>query len=1118
MKFLLLFCFLFISVLELTAAKSADVFPFTFTSNPPRVDGKIDANEYPTVIYGLIDASTHLMYPRESFLAVAADDKNIYIGASIEFSYNYTPVSTSNLRDDSKQITGGDTFNLFIRNDIDLKSRKVAGHYINIHPNGNIYDCYEVVDWKKLDCERTPAVNYNLVVKNSSKNNVWTVELRIPRHELKLDGSCPFAFAAGFRLQSQRYTLLDQPVFFDHNEGFGIGIFSKVGVQTRQETLNQGIVRTVATLNDEYGVGGQGNAVWKLRVPEIREVASGMVVDKHVGQEVKVSTKSLLKEWQEEFVLKSASVSIGAENEFKLNEPGTYCLDTTFSFKNKVIFNRAMPFAFFEPFKVMLYPVPSKDAVKASFKCYGVSNADLDKVSIAFTRQNKEYMKYVFPMNSKEKTCIFSMEKLVPGKYSVDVCLMDSKGKKIAGQTTEFTKLDIPVWLKERKGLEGLSSGWVPAPWIPVTEQNGIVSLWGRKYILQKGSLIKQLISQNMPLLASGINIKYLKDGKEYTINMLAPEFPLRDRGRLEAVQKGKSPHFLLTAKQCIEFDGMDRLALNISPGNKLKVDKLWLDIPLKNCSYMYTAGAGAWLTGSICDKDLLNPVSVWLGNDKAGLLIFLESYKGWLINSSKPRIVIRRHKDSAVLSLLLINEPSEVNKPMDLVAGLQVSPVKPYFAGWRNLRPMGWAWAPSPVNLWMTAPAHWTATYCNPVPRNPGILKAMTDYVDKHGQKVYPYSTPTTVSLYNMTKADTSFRPVKGIPREAALNEKSESNKIKEYWYFAEDWNTKPASIIPADTNGRMTAEIAKCSLRSSWVDYYTHAIYEVLKNSKVNGFYFDLPMGLGSTQYDERAYYTKDGKLEGFVDIFACRDLYKRLYFIFDKLRGESEKPYILGHGVPAMLPVCAFWDVAFHGEEVKPRVKFEFTELFLKTNLKGNPIAISDADTRDNSYNAASYRALYGPQFGVPHMLLPQYAYLPEFNIPAHSREILSFTFLHNNLLWPAYIPAGPIYDFWKKVEIPFGMGDTEFFPYWDNNIKTAPECVKLSYWKKKNKDKYLVAVSNWSDKPVEAGIKLPDFLNSLPQVSDMETGKKVNLAKEWTVNIPAHDLRVFVISKK
>ena len=149
----------------------------------------------------------------------------------------------------------------------------------------------------------------------------------------------------------------------------------------------------------------------------------------------------------------------------------------------------------------------------------------------------------------------------------------------------------------------------------------------------------------------------------------------------------------------------------------------------------------------------------------------------------------------------------------------------------------------------------------------------------------------------------------------------------------------------------------------------------------------------------------------------------------------------------------------------------------------------------------------------------MILPQYGYAKALEgLNELSREMLSFTFLHNNLLWPAYIPASPVYDFWERVEIPFGMGDSDFHPYWCNGIISEPECVKVSYWKKRTDEAYLVAVANWSSQSVTASIVLPFHLSSCEHCYDAETEEAMDTGESWGVTVGAHNLRVFRLARE
>jgi len=379
----------------------------------------------------------------------------------------------------------------------------------------------------------------------------------------------------------------------------------------------------------------------------------------------------------------------------------------------------------------------------------------------------------------------------------------------------------------------------------------------------------------------------------------------------------------------------------------------------------------------------------------------------------------------------------------------------------------------------------------------------------------VYPYLTPFYISMHDMVSRDLTYLlPGQKMPAGAFKRRIKDSRRIEAYWYFAEDWNLNPPQFT-GDGSARETSQMACVSPSSSWTDYFVGSVYEILKRSDIDGFYFDL--AAPRINFDETKGFlckSKDGVLEGTREYFAARDLYKRLYCVFDELRGSKRKPYILGHGSAAYLPLSSFWDVNFHGEGVKPKSKFEVTELFLQKRLAGCPIARPADPDAERSWDALAYRSSCGPQFGLPIMYLPQYSRTKGLHIKEHSREHLAWTFPHNNFLWPAYVPAGPVYEFWKKVEIPFGMADTSFFPYWDNGVKAQPECIKVSYWKKAGKDDYLLAAANWSGKAEPARIPMPARLRSFSECADAETGERIPVKDSvLLVAIPHHDLRVF-----
>jgi len=262
-----------------------------------------------------------------------------------------------------------------------------------------------------------------------------------------------------------------------------------------------------------------------------------------------------------------------------------------------------------------------------------------------------------------------------------------------------------------------------------------------------------------------------------------------------------------------------------------------------------------------------------------------------------------------------------------------------------------------------------------------------------------------------------------------------------------------------------------------------------------------------------------TKDGRREGSVELFAARDLYKRLYRVFEQHRGPSRRPWMFGHGFAVSAPYSSFWDVNFNCEEVKPQRPFGFTAMNLQRSLEGTPMArrVDSADARD--FDALAWRAHFGQQFGLPNVVLPQYGYSPALNTNEHSREMLAWTFLHNNLLWPAYIQRHVVYKFWSKVEVPFGMGAAEFHPYWRNGVTARPAGVKVSFWSKPGGRDYLLGAVNFSGKAASATVSLPKALEGFGACVDMESDEVLSCAGgALLATIPPYDLRAFRFRKR
>lgn len=542
--------------------------------------------------------------------------------------------------------------------------------------------------------------------------------------------------------------------------------------------------------------------------------------------------------------------------------------------------------------------------------------------------------------------------------------------------------------------------------------------------------------------------------------------------------------------------------------------------VPFRNLPYsmlMANEGPGSqyWQRGLAADDLFATPRAfnvIWLGNDKAGCAFFTENYKGWVVDSTRPRVSLVSNQDVRRLNLLLVNGPASVDRPLEITFGLHPTPFKPFYSGWRDLRPQGLGIEPPPVSAAFVHASLWNSCDSKPSPRNWQVLEDIVRFTHGRKQKAYPYLGTFFISPYDNLRRNTFFDPAQGrFPESQLLRRKADATRQEEFFYFAEDWHVRPARVNEPEAETRQEVRTAA---GTSWADYFVHGVAEMLKRTDVDGFYldianpiFDMNEGRGLTVV------TKDGKREGTVELFAARDLYKRLYRVFEQHRGPSRRPWLFGHGFAVSVPYSPFWDANFNCEEVKPSKVFEFTAMNLQRSLEGAPSARREDAEGVRSFDAFAFRAHFGQQFGLPNVVLPQYGYNPTLKTAAHSREMLAWTFVHNNILWPAYIPAQPVYAFWSKVEVPFGMGDAVFQPYWRNGIAVEPTCVRVSCWSKPNEKDYLLAAANWSSEAASATIVLPGALCRFGRCVDMESGESLPCRESLRVSIPAFDLRVF-----
>lgn len=1116
-----------------TSAARPNLVQVAKTSVAPQLDGKISPDEYPVSFTGLIDNKARGVYTRESRVGLGRDAERLYLAVEIQTPTGMSLASVAARRDDPSLIAASSGFFLVLRPDTDVERQGFEAAYLAVDPAGNFYDAWEAVNWETGVCQRDAGFQADWRIKTSTADGLYTVELSVPLRDLRIDPKAGEILGSfGFQLPETIVSWQMVGSWFDHPYAFGLLEFRDDAVAVRLDSVgavNRGEVAPQFVLRNPKKSPVPFETQTQVSPPRMigGEVTGWVFSDFKKGAETVGADKPIVQ-WSKEGELPSLGESrVGEKSQLKT--PGFYVLENQVRINGSAVYYQKLPFRFSEPIVVVLSPFPSRNVVRARVALGGAAADEKGSLHITAKSPAGEVLwESERPLSGDDTELEIPLEPLRLGPNQLNFQLIAKDGSKASLRSETFTKRDIPPWLAKRSGIEALDPEWAPEPWGPVRVEDTTVTVWGRTFQFGAGALMKSVTSQGEELLRSPAVLKYRAGGKDLPVPLSAPRVESSHAGQVTMVQEAETAHFQLTARQRIEFDGVVAVELHVRGKGDVPVDAMWLEIALRvaelttfvvregTSGFAYEHGLFTLALPGINKPRLV--ANLWIGNERAGLSYFAESYQGWMIDSRKPRVEAREDGEGGgILKINFVNDPSVLPEDTTMRFGLQPSPFRPKIADFRKWR---WGDRPdAPVNLWYTSGQMWTVNDIRYDPRSWKFLDELCATAKERNLRPLLYVCGFATSPWEWISRDLEFGVEyyegKNYPKEMLVTDTAKSKLNEDFAYFQEDWNLRPRTAALFDPP---TREQVFFSAGTSWADYAVYHIEELLKRTSIQALFFDI--SYPNTNFDAArglAYRTKDGVSEGTTEFFAARDMWKRIYHVFGEHRGENSHPWILGHSFASTAPLSSFFDGAVNGEEIKPQGALDFGRMVSQDLLRGAPIAKPEKQFA-NGHGGAAYRAVFGPQFGPVNFILPQYAYLPELKTAENTRDVLAATFVHNSQLWNAYVESGMIYEFWNKVEVPFGMGDALFHGYWDNGITSSPEGIKVSYWKKPKSDDYLVAVANWTDRAAEAVVNLPPAILIAGEASDMESGQKVSLGKDFRVSVPGHDLRVFRIQAK
>ena len=1080
---------------------SLPVIPFPPLKGASRLDGQFD--EYGFVCSGFIGESSGLLADFPCHFYTASDAENLYLGIRCDWSGKapYKPVSSSSVNDDTALISSGDIAPLFFRKVTAPGAKAYSGTYVTIAPNNCVYDAREEISWAKNSCIRDGKFDSGIRTYSSCKDGVWCLEAVLPRKRNGLEAD-EFQFSAGVRLQNRSLHLKNHTLWFDNVDAFLTGKCIPAPLSFTLEKRKAGW---------QVAADGKADCMVSLdrvqKTTKVKEVVADYVIGatssyQPIGNVKRISGRNLRE------VIPDPPLGLYAVS----------CLVRAAD--GSILFARQLPFLQRRDVELTLQnnPIARKLTAKIEFPGITVKKGEVFALNL-LTKDGKPVLSRSVTVSQdapSELNFDLKTDKLAQGNYVV----------KITRGTAELAEKDyavkpLPEWYTKPVAVEALSADYAPFPWKEgVTVRDGRVSVWGREFLFGKKGL-EQITSQGKVILCAPVVLQYEKDGKRFQIIPELKEFRQPGKGRVLVRTEGEDSHFRCVIRHTVEFDGLDALELEVTARDRgCSVDKMELVLPVADAwQFQSWYGHCGQEFGYTSPRTFDRLIALWLGNDDCGLNTFFENHKGLYIDSRKPRIRLERGKgkNDYLCRLALANVPVRVDRPVRWRMGLHPTPVKPLYSNWENERVAMFELFTHPFNFISLHTHHHAANSTDFQARNPKLGRDWGELERINNQKMYPYTIATFTSKENMLKPEAPF--LRSRLPQSYFYKPGERPQSKVWDEFGADWSFQPISSYPG--NGTRHNEMFACSPASSWTDYAVWMMKNYMVDGGFSGFYYDLTTTRENCDENRGYRYdTLDGKSEGTRELFATRDLFKRLYCAFASVKGEGY-PTIFSHGYPILSGAASFWGIAIHGEEFKPKHFLGLSEMLLVDRQIGS-VMYAPPPKAKRDYSGVLWRISYSPyRWGIPQAQLSQYCFLPNRTPQAKrkvGRELLALCFVNNTLFDASFADIRTGEEFHQRVTIPFGMGGTIFRGYWQNNgIQSKPECVKVSYWKKKDARDWLVAVANWSEKAVTAEVVLPPELLKAAYVCNMETTnynhRWETVARPWKISIPAMDLKIF-----
>jgi len=697
---------------------------------------------------------------------------------------------------------------------------------------------------------------------------------------------------------------------------------------------------------------------------------------------------------------------------------------------------------------------------------------------------------------------VLTLDKKLPfGKYTLGAVALDAGGKELSRATTDFERLDLsdPKVNRPYRAREGRILDWmgndigmtdqVLPPWTPIRREADSVRVWNRRIDRAPTGLPARIRSGKADLLAGPVQLIAVRGDRQE---------PLAGKG-LSAIAVNvrcsqADWHARLSGaglagelKTVLEYDGLLRYALSLRCDQPVKLDGLYLDIPLPAGlakRFLLPTGLAAlpegpgevWASKSVRDDEIMGTLVpyVWIGDNHRGLTFGTDSTQGWYEQPGKSvQTIVRDADGTAHLRVHLVRGPAEL-KEVSASFCLLPTPTKPRPAGWRDFgRTPEWNyfWFQGWYDFDEKQDGKTVWNWDDP---RPGCIERSIAQARAKNQQVLclPYTNPGFVIPH---------------PMPWVVGDSSPTVKL-----LMEDWANIPSRwgpIKPVKTyRDWAIATMAYWMKLHGYPGWYMDEVYGA------DGPDMNLLNGSG--------WFDRSGNLRGSYHTLDTRALLRRMYAVSHRY-GRTGTPMLLIHASSfGMSPlansfataICfgeGDWEVHIPGQSILDRIPMDNLEFYNGKAWGYIGTFFGEKLRGDKDKIQTSRRRIHGD------LLL--YDMTPNSYQLYHARPDLS------------------------RMRGRFGIGepDVTFSGYWDADVPvgSSEPAVKVSVYRRMGKS-LLVAVNTDRDNPRATQLTVDPAALGLPagtlRARDAETDQRVGMKDgRIALELPAREVRFLVV---